>query len=186
MRMFGPTALCATVIFLSAVEIAISQDQLTHTDQMVVAMLKEKPKSGVLILEATLLMQGKQLRCNGFNVYLKSTEGKTIITNSGRISVAPEGDYTVLRAVCGPWVGMSGEAYEGPFAKIRLGAGEVVNAGKLVVDYKLENGWTGKKSYRISAQGLSPAQIAQLKEKAPRTFSKAIKRTVTALKVATN
>lgn len=186
MQMLGRTALFAAVISLVAAERATSQEQLTPADQMVVAMLKEKPKSGVLILEATLLMQGKPLRCNNFNIYLKSTEGKTIITNSGRISVAEEGDYTVLRAVCGPWVGMSGEAYEGPCAKIRLAAGEIVNAGKLVVDYKLENGWTGKKSYRISAQSLSPEQISKLKEKAPRTFGKAIKRSVTTLKVATN
>lgn len=81
---------------------------------------------------------------------------------------------------------MTGEAYEGPFAKIRLAAGEIVNAGKLIVDYKLENNWTGKKSYRISAESLSQEQISKLKEKAPRTFGKAIKRTVTALQVATN
>jgi len=186
MTMLRTTALCAALVFLATADTAISQEQLTPADQMVVAMLKEKPRSGVLILEATLLMQGKPLRCNGFNVYLKSTEGKTVVASSGSISVAEEGDYTVLRAVCGPWVGMTGETYEGPFAKIRLKAGEIVNAGKLVVDYKLESSWTGKKSYRISAQGLSSEQITQLKEKAPRTFAKAIKRPATILKVATN
>lgn len=186
MRRCRITALGVAVLFVLTIENAPSQEALTSADQMVVAMLKEKPKSGVLILEATLLMQGKPLRCNGFNVYLKSTEGKTIVTNSGRISVAEEGDYTVLRAVCGPWVGMTGETYEGPFAKIRLKAGEVVNAGKLVVDYKLENNWTGKKSYRISSENLSPDQIAKLKEKTPRTFSKAVKRPVSVMKVANN
>lgn len=70
-----------------------------------------------------------------------------------------------------------------PFAKIRLKAGEVVNAGKLVIDYKLENGLTGKKSYRVKSESLSSGQIAQLKEKAPRTFSKAIRRPMTILKV---
>jgi hypothetical protein len=183
MRIFGTTALCAALIFLSAVEYAISQDQLTQTDQMVVATLKEKPKSSILILEATLLAQGKQTRCNGFDVYLTTTVGKMIVAR-GPISVVSEGEYTVWRAFC-PWVGVSGEHHVGPFAKIRLAAGEIVNAGKLVIDYKLESSWTGKKSYRISAQDLSPEQIAQLKEKAPRTFSKAIKRTVTTLKVAT-
>jgi len=172
---------------LSALSMASATAQeVTRTDQMAAAMLKEKPKSAVLILEATLLQQGNPQRCNGFNIHLKSTEGKTVVASSGSISVAEAGEYTAWRAICGPWVGVRGEVYDGPFARIRLAAGEVVNAGKLVIDYKLENGLTGKMSYRIRTEGLSSGQIAQLKEKAPRTFSKAIKRPLTALKVTSN
>ena len=55
-----------------------------------------------------------------------------------------------------------GDPYNGPFAKIRLKAGEVVNAGKLVgAIAKLAGGGGGGKPDKAQAGGKDPAKLPE-------------------------
>ncbi|HKY86683.1 MAG TPA: hypothetical protein VJL90_07995 [Pseudorhodoplanes sp.] len=92
-----------------------------------------------------------------------------------RITMLPPGDYEVLGAICKS--DKSTRLYNGPFAKFQVKLGELVNVGALKIDYKSNDILFGTSAtVKKSIESLTPEALADLAQKYPSTFPKAVAR----------
>jgi hypothetical protein len=91
------------------------------------------------------------------------------------ITTLPPGTYEVLGVVCTD--GRNRQIMNGPFAKFQVKLGEVVNIGALKLDYKSNDILFGTSAtVKKSIESLTPEALADLAQKYPSTFAKAVER----------
>jgi hypothetical protein len=105
-------------------------------------------------------------------------------TKWGAIIPLPAGDYMLLGALGS--VGNHRMAFNGPYAKFTVRAGEVVDIGVLQLDHtsKMDEGWfktTGTGTLHKSVQRMSPEARNYLKEHIPSYLPRMVSRPMTLL-----
>jgi hypothetical protein len=91
----------------------------------------------------------------------------------------PAGDYIVAWVRCYPGAGHVKTTINGPFAKFRVNAGELVDVGTLNIRYAYENilsGITGKGKINVAIEDANPAQLAEIQKIAPLLMKRLVKR----------
>jgi len=95
--------------------------------------------------------------------------GRTNNPDYGGAGVLPPGVYTIVQITCDIRLNFNGR-----FAKFTIRTGEVLNLGRLVIEY-IREGFTGFHT-RTSVEDLTPDAVQSLTKLAPVAFSKATKR----------
>ena len=156
-------------------------------DTKVAQLHQEHPELGFLFFDVTVLKDGR-LHCRP-SVILKSDTGKTaevtVATGSlfslglktkGALASLEPAVWIVSKLDCGHTL----PKYNGSIAGIRIAAGEIVNAGHLVVEIQtirpegLFNG--AVRRARAKVEDLEPETTESLTKRAPVTFAKAKRR----------
>jgi len=174
-------------VLLQAAQIAGAQS-VTDADAKAAQILRDDPDYGVLIADASMRDEkGHALRCGTMTLGLAGIEKRTarIQTHVGTFFGAGGRDggvvgirsglYLVALVICDSG-GM--KTYRGRFAKITIRPGEIVAAGTLVIDYKMQQQALFQRSTfssSVHVEEFSPKTVASLKEIAPATFAKARK-----------
>lgn len=160
-------------------------------DRDIAQGLLKDPATGIVFMEVRFLEEGtKPPNCQEIVVDLVSETGKTtffstqqspsVLGNTlegatyGDAARLPAGTYTIVEAACRGQIKLRGQ-----FSKFRLQAGEVINAGALIIDFKRPpalhlfpiDPTTGTR-----VADLAPRAIESLRTRAPVAFSKAVKR----------
>ena len=174
----------------------------TRVDQNIVRLMRDDPTLGVVFMEAGLTEHGQTSprHCQGIRVRLRSEAGvsTTVVTQVspkffGKLSEATSyggstslvaGVYEVQSVECEDPVGIR---LQGPFARFTLRAGQILNLGCLMINYKL-----GPPTLftRSRSQGdwrtvdLSPKAVAWINKAAPLAFAKAKKQYMTPIRQA--
>ncbi len=161
---------------------AAAERNLTSRDQSIIADLKEKPDWGILIMDVTTRLEGKEASC-GATAYFKNAEGKRGVAqisnifvggkriSSGSIQTVKAGTYVIHLVEC-----QLREKLSASFAEFTLKPGEILNAGNLVIDYKPGSFLSSEFSARTRVEALSAETVASVKERAPVAFAKATSR----------
>ena len=175
------------VVLLLAAQTASGQS-LTEADARVAQILRENPDTGILIADVAMKDEkGHPLACGTLTLGLAGTEKKTsrIQTHVGTFFGAGGRDGGIVGLKPGLWLaanvicdagGM--KTYRGHFAKITIRPGEIVAAGTLVIDYKMQPHALFQRSTfssSVHVEEFSPKTVASLKAFAPVTFAKAKK-----------
>jgi hypothetical protein len=130
-------------------------------------MIKVRPPSGAWLDELTLVRPGKTLFGEG--------------PQHGGLVKLPPNRYTITSITCG-FFGSRGPNFEGPHASFEVRAGEVVDLGVLVLDYRIRreqglfSGSSGTGAVRRSVTGMSPQARAELKAKMPNSVGLVVTR----------
>ena len=165
----------------------------TATEQRIRELAAKKPGSSVVFMDVRLLENGRETTCSQTSVDVVSDQGYSDSFFSrnapgflgrpgadatyGGITVLPAGTYTVVSVRCKSLIRLNGK-----FARFRVGANEIINAGCLVIDFKVGpltlfdrptfNG-------RTNVEGLETKAVQSLTGRAPTIFPKAAKRYLT-------
>jgi hypothetical protein len=170
----------------------------TEIDQRILKAARANPTAGLIFMEVKFYESGSTTPkiCQKIWVTVVSDQGKAtlVITQAsptlfgraaesstyGGPAVLLEGVYTITSILC-----EGSTRFPGQFARFALRAGQVLNLGCLVVDYKRgpfnpfsPTRSTGQGQLRV--EDLSPLAVASLTQRAPVAFSKAVKRYMTA------
>jgi len=156
-------------------------------DAKVAQLRQEHPELGFLLFDVTILKDGRPY-CRP-SVILKSNTGKTAevtvatgslfslgLTTKGALASLEPAVWIVTKLDCGHTL----PKYNGSIAGIRIAAGEIVNAGHLVVEIQtirpegLFNG--AVRRARAKVDDLEPETTESLAKRAPATFAKAKRR----------
>lgn len=167
----------------------------TSTDQKIQERAAQKPDLGLVFMEVRLFRQGEKTPqiCQSLWVNLAPKHGRPtrVMTQSsptlfghasadstyGGWAVLDEETYIVHSIECN----FAGQTYRGPFAAFALRKGEVLNLGRLVIEYKLAPPEFHLLPYHPKNTGvwivedLSPEAVASLTKAAPAAFAKATK-----------
>jgi hypothetical protein len=164
----------------------------TATELRIRELAQKQPTSSVVFLEVKLLEEGKDYFCNVISVNVVSDEGysTSFLTQNahavaftgragdgaeyGGIAFLPAGTYTIVSVEC-----RSLRRLNGKFARFRVGPNEIVNAGCLVIDFKIGPMTLFERrtfSGRTSVEGLTTKTAQSLAERAPTLIPKAAKR----------
>jgi hypothetical protein len=176
----------AIIIVLAVFQIHSACAASAELDEKLRKEAAETPDAALVFMEVELIPKNGRVCGGGIFATVKAAEGKLtqIITRSntgffgnsisfhGGAAVLPSGMYTIVSFGC------SGErTFKGPVARFFLHRGEVINAGRLVLDYDLA--FFTRSKADLAARDMSPEAVASLSERAPNAFSKAKKRYLT-------
>jgi hypothetical protein len=167
-----------------------SAARLQALDDATVEMrLRDNPSFGVLIVDLVLKDEkGERANCGTAVLILKSTERQIHHVQTylepqpfglgdgfnGGITAIKPGWHVVEGIMCLMPGGQ--KVYNGRFAKILIRSGEIVAAGTLVIDYKMEEGIFSRRfSANSRVESFRPATVASLKKRIPATLAKARK-----------
>jgi hypothetical protein len=176
----------AIIIILAAFHIHSACAASTELDDKLRKEAAETPNAALVFMELELIDKNGRVCGGGIFVRVKTPEGKPtlVLTRSntgffgnsisfhGGAAVLPAGMYTVVGLECS-----GSRKFNGTIARFSLQPGEVINAGRLVLEYELAPFVSTKADLRI--RDLSPEAVASLSQRAPGAFSKAKKRYMT-------
>jgi len=164
-------------------------------DQKIQETAAKNPNSGLVFMEVRLSQQGEKTPqiCQSLWVNLLPKHGRPtkVLTQStptlfghaladstyGGWAVLDEGTYIVYSIECN----FTEKVYRGPFAAFALRKGQILNLGRLVVEYKLAPyefhllPYHAKNTGVWTVEDLSPEAVASLTKTAPAAFAKATK-----------
>jgi hypothetical protein len=182
-RIFLATSAALLLLLASAVA------EPTAEEQRIRELAQKHPQGGVVFMEVKVFEEGKEQPCPQVSVSVVSDEGYSgfFFTQKpaglsgqrdfGGFGVLPPGTYTIVSVSCQFTARLNGK-----FARFRLGSNEIINAGRLVVDFKRGPQalfTTRKFTGRTSVEGLEAKAIESITKRTPTTFLKATKRYMT-------
>jgi hypothetical protein len=151
-------------------------------------------RKGVVVMDAVLTRRdellGTSVPCRRLEMtFGGKVEGqmlkRTLMTSSlggfGGIAPVPVGEYFVLSVACKD-TGTSN--YNGPHARFQVRAGEIVNVGTLRIHYQADGAFQRTGNAHRSTEDLSPQVMAFLKQHAPQSATKMVKRRMTMIGAA--
>jgi hypothetical protein len=183
MRFSGLAALAVVLLALVRTMPAAAE---TEIDTSIAQLRQEHPEMGILFFDVTVLRNG-QLSCIPRYADLVSNTGKkanlSVFTGGpfgfggrshGATAHLSPAVWTVVLLNCG------NEKFKGSVAQVRVEAGEIINAGTLVVDVytiRREGLFTGPlHGAHAKVEDLGPEALESLNKSAPATFAKAKRR----------
>jgi hypothetical protein len=173
----------AIIIILAVFHIHSACAASTELDEKHRKEAAETPNAALVFMEIELIHRNGRACGGGIWAKLQSPEGKPalIYTRSGTglfgvsisfhggAAVLPAGVYTVVTLECS-----GSRKFNGRVAQFSLKPGEVVNVGRLALEYELA--FFAKSDGSLNVRDLSPEAVASLSQRAPNAFSKAKKR----------
>jgi hypothetical protein len=177
----------AIIIILAAFQLHSACAAATELDEKLRKEAAETPNAALVFMELELNPKNVRACGGGIIATVKMPEGKPtpIITRSntgffgnsisfhGGAAVLPAGVYTIVTLEC-----MGSRKFNGRVAEFFLRPGEVINIGRLVLDYELASIRGSSSDAKLSIRDLSPEAVASLSQRAPNAFSKAKKRSM--------
>jgi hypothetical protein len=176
----------AIIIFLAAFHVHAACAASAELDEKLRKEAAETPDAALVFIDVELIPKSGRVCGGGTFATVKAAEGKLtqIITRSstgffgslapfyGGAAVLPAGMYTIVSFGC-----TGSRTFKGPVARFFLYRGEVVNVGRLVLEYDLA--FFSRSKADLGARDMSPEAVASLSERAPHAFPKAKKRYMT-------
>jgi hypothetical protein len=173
----------AIIIVLAAFHIHSACAAATELDEKLRKQAAETPNAALVFMEIELIDRKGRACGGGIFAKVQTPEGKPtlIVTRSGAglfgnsisfhggAAVLPAGVYTVVGLECSP-----SRKFNGRVAQFSLKPGEVVNVGRLALEYELA--FLAKSDASLNVRDLSPEAVASLSQRAPNAFAKAKKR----------
>jgi hypothetical protein len=173
----------AIIIILAVFHIHSACAASTELDEKLRKEATETPNAALVFMELELIDRNGRVCGGGIFAKVKTPEGKpssifvrsntgffgNSISFHGGAAVLPAGVYTVVGLECS-----GSRKFNGSVARFSLQPGEVINVGRLVLEYELAPFVSTKADLRI--RDLSPEAVASLSQRAPSAFSKAKKR----------
>ena len=154
-------------------------------DARIAQLHQEHPELGFLLFDVTVLNDGKRV-CSANTVSLTSNTRKQAQVDVNPGSFIPSRRTRGALASLEPavwtigFVECSYGKYAGPFAKIRIEAGDIVNAGNLIVDvYTIRPRGLFQGAIRgahATVEDLPAEAVESLQQRAPATLAKAKRR----------
>lgn len=155
----------------------------TELDEKLRKEAAETRNAALVFMEIELIDRKGRACGGGIFAKVQPPEGKPtfIITRSntgffgnsisfyGGAAVLPAGVYTVVGLECS-----GSRKFNGRVAQFFLKPGEVVNIGRLALEYELA--FLARSDANLNVRDLSPEAVASLSQRAPNAFSKAKKR----------
>jgi hypothetical protein len=138
--------------------------------------MQTHPDWSVLFMDVKVLEEGKERSCTTTMVYAISDEGGRAVLFTPFGFLRP-GTYTVTSVHCEHTARLNGK-----FARFRVGRNEVINAGRLVIDFtKSPFSLFARRTFtgRTGVEDLSARAVQSLTERVPSVFPKATKRYMT-------
>lgn len=162
--------------------------ELTRADERIERGLASK--RGVVVFDLNI----DKYRCEETSMTARRLDGVGSISlrgpgngplserRPGAMDIMTPGTYEVTAVNCKVFKNINRQVL--PFARFRVGAGEVVNIGRLKVTYKPDPGgniFFGVNSGEVtkSVEPLDAAALAGLRQLAPKAMAKAVTRTMT-------
>ncbi len=177
----------------------------TSTDRSIQERAQKKPNSGLIFMEAKLFKKGRSTPdiCQRIWVTVSSADadkGQFITQSSptlfghasdsstyGGWAVLNEGTYIVSSIWC---EAAGGRRLLGPFAKFVVRKGQILNLGRLVIEYTVPEFKLHLFPHAPDSspgvwkvEDLSPEAVSTLTQRAPASFAKATKQYMTPLAV---
>lgn len=176
----------AIIVILAAFHIHSASAASTELDDKLQKQAAETQNAAVVFMEIEVLPKNGPPCGGGIFARVKAGEGKPTsiyarsgaglfgnsISFHGGAAVLPSGTYTFVNFECS-----GSRTFKGPVASFLLRPGEVINAGRLVLEYELV--FFGKINFSLAVRDLSPEAVASLSSRAPIAFSRAKKRYMT-------
>jgi hypothetical protein len=173
----------AIIIILAAFHIHSACAAATELDEKLRKEAAETPNAALVFMEIELIDRKGRVCGGGIFAKVQPPEGKAIllVTRSntglfgnsisfhGGAAVLPAGVYTVVGMECS-----GSRKFNGRVAQFSLKPGEVVNVGRLALEYELA--FLAKSDANLNVRDLSPEAVASLSQRAPIAFAKAKKR----------
>ena len=148
----------------------------TFAERLLRSDMQTHPDWSVLIMDVKVLEEGKERTCSEITVNAVSDEGQQKFFWTP-VTFLPPGSYTIVNVHCKTTVRLNGK-----FARFRVGRNEIINAGRLVIDFTkgsftlfAPRTFTG----RTGVEDLSARAVQSLTERVPSVFPKATKRYLT-------
>jgi hypothetical protein len=148
----------------------------TSTELWLRQNMQTHPDWSVLFMDVKVLEEGKERSCTTTMVYAVSDEGARAVLYTPYGFLRP-GTYTVTNVNCEHTARLNGK-----FARFRVGRNEVINAGRLVIDFTkgpitlfTPRTFTG----RTGVEDLGARAVQSLTDRVPSVFPKATKRYLT-------
>lgn len=138
--------------------------------------MQTHPDWSVLFMDVKVLEEGKERICTTTMVYAVSDEGGRAIWFAPFVLIRP-GTYTVTNVHCEHTARLNGK-----FARFRVGRNEIINAGRLVIDFTkgpMTLFERRKFSARTGVEDLGVRAIQSATDRLPSVFPKATKRYMT-------
>jgi hypothetical protein len=149
----------------------------TFTERLLHSDMQTHPDWSVLFMDVKMLEEGKDRGgCIEMSVNAVSDEGRSKIFFAG-LAFLPPGTYTIVSVTCKYTARLNGK-----FARFRVGRNEVINAGRLVIDFtKSPFSLFARRTFtgRTGVEDLSARAVQSLTERVPSVFPKATKRYLT-------
>lgn len=148
----------------------------TFTEQLLRNDAQTHPEWSVMFMDVKVLEEGKERICSELSVNAVSDEGKKAFFFPPFVFIAP-GTYTIVNVYCKFTARLNGR-----FARFRVGRNEIINAGRLVIDFTMgpialfgPRKFTG----RTSVEDLGARAVQRARDRLPSVFPKATKRYMT-------
>jgi hypothetical protein len=138
--------------------------------------MQTHPDWSVLFMDVKVLEEGKERICTTTMVHAVSDEGGRAVLYTPLGFFRP-GTYTVTNVHCEHTARLNGK-----FARFRVGRNEIINVGRLVIDFtKGPITLFGPRKFiaRTGVEDLSPRAVQSLADRVPSVFPKATKRYMT-------
>jgi hypothetical protein len=173
----------AIIIILAVFQLHSACAAATELDEKLRKEAAETPNAALVFMEIELIDRKGRACGGGITAKLMTSEGKLayIFTRSGTglfgnsisfhggAAVLSAGVYTVAGLEC-----TGSRKFNGRVAQFFLKPGEVVNVGRIALEYELA--FLAKSDASLKVRDLSPEAVASLSQRAPNAFSKAKKR----------
>lgn len=186
------TFVCLCLVVLSIVRVDAARAETDFEDR-IRRRLQENPGYSLVFMHVRLIEEGSHApNCQEILVTLLSDKGKTTTFTAqnspslfGHVSdsatyggavLLPPGTYAVRVVGCQQAAGIR---LAGDFARFRIGADEIVNAGSLLIDFTRAPMQIFQKqtfTARTSVEDLSEKAKISLTERSPLTFPRAARR----------
>lgn len=165
----------------------------TETEQHIRELAQKSPTSSVVFMDVQLFQEGKEQNfCSTITVRVVSDEGlaggfRVLVEPSffghkfdsaqhGGIAFLPPGTYTIVTIECAQ------DRLRGKFARFGVGTNEIINAGRLVMDFKKSPAALfSQRTFdaRTRVEDLGPKALESITKRTPNIFPKAKKRYMT-------
>jgi hypothetical protein len=170
-------------------ELGSATAEPTEIEQRFRELARKDPTSSVVFIEASVLEEGKDRNCPEVNVRMVSDAGVStnLLTkirgmfvgagSDGDVAFLRPGTYTVVSVLCKYTARLNGN-----FATFRVAPHEIVNVGRLVIDFKKGPvALFARRTFagRTSVEGLSANAVKSITGRVPSVFPKATKRYMT-------
>lgn len=187
----------ATAALFSLIAAPNAQAEPSNLDQKIRKLMNFEPTNGTIFLEVNLADRERPgpKHCQSISVKIKSDEG---VTNTVYVESAPmlfgkildgaayggagviaAGNHVIDRIACDQG-GTSSFNLKGPFAKLTVQAGQMVNLGSLQVVYEIHLFAPNKGDWRVT--DISARAAASMAQRYRETFPKAKKQYMTAIR----
>ncbi len=148
----------------------------TFTERLLRSDMQTHPDWSVLFMDVKVLEEGKERTCSEITVNAVSDQGQQKFFWTP-VTFLPPGTYTIVSVHC-----KSTARLNGKFARFRVGRNEIINAGRLVIDFTkgpITLFAPRTSSGRTGVEDLSARAVQSLTERVPSVFPKATKRYLT-------